>query len=58
MNYEEAYTKALHNAIYWHNRCEDLKEIIELMCLDAESYRQQMDCMKYPVEQHERFALV
>jgi len=32
----ELFTKALHNAIAWQNRCVDLWEIIEMFCLDAE----------------------
>ena len=33
----ELFTKALHNAIAWQNRCVDLWEIIEMFCLDAEA---------------------
>ena len=29
-------TKALELACYYHNRCCDLEEIIELFCMDAE----------------------
>ena len=42
MNYEteqayELFSKALHNAVAWQNRCVDLWEIIEMFCLDAEA---------------------
>ena len=33
----ELFTKALHNAIAWQNRCVELWEIIEMFCLDAEA---------------------
>ena len=33
----ELFTKALHNAVAWQNRCVDLWEIIEMFCLDAEA---------------------
>lgn len=36
LDYEELFTKALHNALYWQNRCCDLEEVIELFCMDAE----------------------
>lgn len=41
MNYEteqayELFSKALHNAVTWQNRCVELWEIIEMFCLDAE----------------------
>lgn len=29
-------SRATNNALYWHNRCIDLEEIIELFCMDAE----------------------
>jgi len=42
MNWEleqerELFLKALHNAIAWQNRCVELYEIIEMLCLDAEA---------------------
>jgi hypothetical protein len=36
MNDRELFLKALDNAIAWQNRCVDLYEIIEMLCLDAE----------------------
>ena len=33
----ELFTKALHNAVAWQNRCVELWEIIEMFCLDAEA---------------------
>ena len=35
------FTKALHNAVAWQNRCVDLWEIIEMFCLDAEAEKQE-----------------
>ena len=29
-------SRATNNALYWHNRCLELEEIIELFCMDAE----------------------
>ena len=28
-------SRATNNALYWHNRCIELEEIIELFCMDA-----------------------
>ncbi len=36
----ELFLKALNNAIAWQNRCVDLYEIKELMCLDAEEAKE------------------
>ena len=36
MTDRELFLKALNNAIAWQNRCVDLYEIIEMLCLDAE----------------------
>ena len=35
--YDELFNQALLNAIYWQNLCCELKEIIEMFCLDAEA---------------------
>jgi len=40
IDYKELFERALHNAIYWQNRCCDYAEIIELICLDAEDLRE------------------
>ena len=37
MNDNELFEKALHNAVFWQNRCVHLYEIIEMLCLDAEA---------------------
>ena len=31
------FQAALHNAVFWQNKCVDLYEIIELFCLDAQA---------------------
>lgn len=49
---------AIHSAAYWQVYAISLLEIIEMFCLDAEDQQRQIECMKYPGEQHERFALV
>jgi hypothetical protein len=35
------FQAALHNAVFWQNKCVDLYEIIELFCLDAQATPQQ-----------------
>lgn len=32
----DQFDRALNNAVFWQNRCCELEEIIELLCLDAE----------------------
>ena len=58
----ELFTKALHNAVAWQNRCVDLWEIIEMFCLDAEAEKQEpvaigeewKPCVKLPIIVHVR----
>lgn len=33
----ELFLKALHNAVAWQNRCVELYEILELVCLESEA---------------------
>jgi len=37
---------ALDSALYWYNRCQDLQEIIELFCMDAEHQYQTQQYLK------------
>ena len=37
MTDRELFLKAMNNAIAWQNRCVELYEILELVCLDAEA---------------------
>jgi len=37
------FQAALHNAVFWQNKCVDLYEIIELFCLDAQAAPQQQE---------------
>ncbi len=43
---EEHATKALELAVRYYNRCEELEEIIELFCLDAEDQQRSMESLK------------
>ena len=38
-DWEALFHRAIHNAIYWQNRCCDQQEIIELFCADAEAMK-------------------
>jgi hypothetical protein len=31
----DSVSRATNNALYWHNRCLALEEIIEMFCMDA-----------------------
>jgi hypothetical protein len=37
--------RALMNAIYWHNRCAHLEEIIHQFCMDAEYHNRASDAL-------------
>jgi hypothetical protein len=37
MTDRELFLKALDNAIAWQNRCVELYEILELVCLESET---------------------
>ena len=43
MDYQQLFSKALEQAVYWQNRCCDYAEIVELFCIDAGEATWQQD---------------
>jgi hypothetical protein len=42
------HLKALEVACYFHNRCRDMEEILEMFLHDAEDAQKLLECMKEP----------